>query len=224
MPINRDRILYEDPQLLAVNKLSGELVVKGAGRVDKLPLLDFLKQEYPGLRPLNRLDFETSGVVLFARTKQAFEAMVDQTKLEEPDILKTYRALLAGRGLRDHGEITKPLPPRTGKGTVPAKTAYRVLERYINSLYVEADIVTGRYHQIRRHFAGIGHALVLDWEYGDEKYNRVFQREFRLARFFLHAWRVRLTHPITGENLIIEAPMPMVFEGILKKLRALNRA
>ncbi len=198
-------------------------MVKGAGRVDKLPLLDFLKQEYPGLRPLNRLDFETSGVVLFARTKLAFDVMVGETKTDEPAILKTYRALLAGRGLRDHGEITKPLPARTGRGTVPATTTFRVLERYINSLSVEADIVTGRFHQIRRHFAGIGHALVLDWEYGDEKYNRVFQREFRLAKFFLHAWKVQLKHPITQENLVIEAPMPKVFEGILKKLRALNR-
>ncbi len=222
MPINPDRVLYEDQHLLAVNKLSGELVVKGAGRVDKLPLLDFLKQQYSGLRPLNRLDFETSGIVLFARTKQAFELMVAETKSDEPAILKTYQMLLSGRGLREKGEITKPLPARMGDGEVSAKTVFRVLERYINSLYVEADIVTGRYHQIRRHFAGIGHPLALDQVYGDKKFNRVFQTEFHLAKFFLHAWKVQLKHPLTGETIVIEAPMPRVFESILKRLRSLK--
>ena len=77
MPIARDRILYEDEHLLAVNKLSGELVVKGSGKMEKLPLFDFLKKEYPGLRALHRLDLETSGVILFARTKEAYEKVME---------------------------------------------------------------------------------------------------------------------------------------------------
>jgi len=70
MPIARDRILYEDEYLLAVNKLSGELVVKGSGKTEKLPLFDFLKKEYPGLRALHRLDFETSGVIILLGRKK----------------------------------------------------------------------------------------------------------------------------------------------------------
>src|SRR3989338_10334133 len=71
--MSADRILYQDEHFLAVHKLSGELVVRGKGPVGKLPLLDFLKKDFPGLRPVNRLDFETSGVVLFARSKKALE-------------------------------------------------------------------------------------------------------------------------------------------------------
>ena len=73
MPLDPTRILFQDQHLLAVNKLSGELVVAGKGKVEKLPLLDFLKKDFPGLRAVHRLDFETSGVVLFARTKAAYE-------------------------------------------------------------------------------------------------------------------------------------------------------
>jgi RluA family pseudouridine synthase len=220
MPIDRRRLLFEDPHFLAVQKLSGELVVKGAGRVDKLPLLDFLRKEYPGLRPLQRLDFETSGVVLFARTKEAFERAVPTHQREE-DVpwTKTYRALVAGRVKSDQGEISTPLPARSGKGTVPALTRYRVLERFVNSTYVEAKIETGRHHQIRRHFAKIGHPLCADLVYGDRKFNRIFIQELHYKKFFLHAFSLEFIHPLTKEKIRIEAPMPTSFEAVLKKLR-----
>ncbi|MFA6522763.1 MAG: RluA family pseudouridine synthase [Candidatus Peribacteraceae bacterium] len=228
MPINSDRILFQDDSFLAVHKLSGELVVKGAGKVDKLPLLDFLRKEYPGLRTLQRLDFETSGVVLFARTKEAFERAVPTHQREE-DVpwTKTYRALVAGRVKSDQGEISTPLPARSGKGMlrqaqhrlVPALTRYRVLERFVNSTYVEAQIETGRHHQIRRHFAKIGHPLCADLVYGDRKFNRIFIQELHYKKFFLHAFSLEFIHPLTKEKTRIEAPMPKSFEVVLKKLR-----
>jgi len=228
MPINKDRILYEDAALLAVNKLSGELVVKGSGAVGKLPLLDFLRKDYPGIRPLNRLDFDTSGVVLFARTKAAFEKAMSvgkkqshETELSDAGWTKTYRALVAGRLQRDKGEITKPLPARSGRGEVSAHTAYKVLERFANSSYVEIVITTGRHHQIRKHFASIEHPLVNDMVYGNRKYNRVFIQELHYKKFFLHAWKMTLSHPTTGEALSIEAPLPKPFEDVLQKLRDL---
>lgn len=217
--IDRRRILFSDDSLLAVNKLSGELVVAGAGTSDKLSLLDFLRKDYPGLKPLHRLDFETSGVVVFARTKQVAEAVVTS---KFNGWKKTYITLVAGRMPRLDGVIRSPLPSR-GQGVVPAETVYRVLEIYANSCLVEADIETGRHHQIRRHFASIGHPLLLDEEYGNKGINRVFTREFRLRRFFLHAARVSFPHPVTGEPLTIEAPLPRVFESVLKKLRSLGR-
>src|SRR3989338_6378438 len=94
MPISPDRILYSDDHLLAVNKLSGELVVRGKGKVGKLPLYDFLKKDYPGLRALHRIDFETSGVVVFARTKAAYNAVMN-TKFDR--WLKTYRTFVVGQ-------------------------------------------------------------------------------------------------------------------------------
>lgn len=223
--ISPQRILYSDNHLLAVGKLSGELVVAGARRLksghtadaSSLPLLDFLKKDYPGLRPLHRLDFETSGVVLFARTKQAAEAVM-KSKFNGWE--KTYVALVAGRIDRRFGDITTPLPAR-GEGIVPAVTRYRVLQTFANSTLVEATMQTGRHHQIRRHFAGIGHPLLLDEEYGNKGVNRVFSHEFKLHRFFLHAAKLSLSHPVTGEKIGIEASLPRVFEGVLKRLRIL---
>lgn len=215
MSLSDARILFEDSHLLAVNKLGGELTVAGAGKVGKLSLLDFLRKDHPGLRPLHRLDFETSGVVLFAKTKQAAEA-VRMAKFRGWE--KTYVALVAGHLPRKSGEIRSPLPAR-GEGNVPALTKYRVLEEFANSSLVEAKMETGRHHQIRRHFAAIGHPLILDQEYGQRAFNRVFSHEFKLHRFFLHAARMALPHPLTGKQIVIEAPLPRVFEGVLKRLR-----
>jgi len=218
MSVSKDRILFEDDHLLAVNKLSGELVVKGKGKVEKLPLFDFLKKEYPGLRTLHRLDFETSGVVAFARTKQTYDAI---RKNDFADWKKVYHTLVMGRIGRTSGEIRKPLAARSGKGAVEALTRYKILDRFANSSYVEAEIETGRHHQIRKHFASIGHPLALDTVYGHEKFNRLFTKELRFKKFFLHASCVDLVHPVTGEKITIEASLPKPFSAVLKTLRSL---
>lgn len=217
MSLSRDRLLFEDDWFLAVNKLSRELVVRGSGAVGRLPLLDFLKREFPGLRPVHRLDFETSGVVLFARTKAALAAAMAQQKAGA--WTKVYRALVAGRLKADQGMISKSLPARTGEAEVAAQTAYRVLERFVGSSLVEAEIATGRHHQIRRHFALIGHPLVLDHVYGDAKFNRTFTQEFGYRHFFLHASSLSFAHPFTGDEVRIEAPLPRVFEEVVGRLR-----
>ncbi|MBI3331983.1 RluA family pseudouridine synthase [Candidatus Peregrinibacteria bacterium] len=245
MPIDPKRILYKDDQFLAVHKLSGELSVKGKGAVDKLPLHDFLRKEFPGIRPVNRLDFETSGVMLFARTREALEAVMPPSRKFNAHSLssrkpptplppspdggggteggegwkKTYRTVVAGRLTKDHGAIHFPLPARNNKDTVPAHTAYRVLERYPDCTYIEAEIATGRHHQIRRHFQKIGHPLVLDQIYGDKKFNAAFSKAHRYRKFFLHAYSVEFVQPFTKEAVKINAPMPKVFEELLKKLR-----
>ncbi len=216
MPISRDRILYCDDAILAVNKLSGELVVKGSGKVQKLPLLDFLKKDYPGIHPLNRLDYETSGIVLFARNKKV---LADCLASKFRGWKKTYRTIIAGRMDRDSGEIKIPLPARNkSEGNIPATTRYKVLQRFANASDMEVEIETGRQHQIRRHFSLIKYPLVMDDVYGNEKFNRTFCRNTGYRRFFLHAWKVRLPHPVTGKEIMIEAPMPKTFEEVLKKL------
>ncbi|HAI98405.1 TPA: hypothetical protein DCL30_02565 [Candidatus Peribacteria bacterium] len=217
MSVSSHRILYVDDHLLAVDKLSGELVVRGSGEVGKLPLYDFLRKDHPGLRVLHRLDFETSGVVLFARTKAAYETVITSKFLSW---VKTYRALVMGQVSRSSGMITVPLPSR-GKGEVRAVTRYRVLERFANSSVVEATIETGRHHQIRRHFASIGHPLALDDLYGNRKFNRLFTHELHYRHFFLHAQKMQLPHPVTGTPLTIEAPLPKTFEEVVEKLRGL---
>ncbi len=217
MPISPDRILYNDHALLAVNKLAGELVVNGKGKVEKLPLFDFLKKDFPGIHPLNRLDFETSGIVLFARNRQV---LADELAKKFKGWTKTYRTIVAGRIKKDRSEINMPLPSRTkGEGNVAALTRFRVIERFENATYVEVDIETGRHHQIRKHFQMIHHPLLLDEVYGDEKANKKFARFSGYRRFFLHAWKTKLPHPSTGQIVEIEAPMPRLFEEILKRLR-----
>ena len=216
MPLNPRRILYEDDYLLAVDKMSRELTVAGKGKVQKLALLDFIKQEYTNVTALHRLDFETSGVVLFAKQAK------DTAKLAEKifsDSVKTYTTLVKGRPKKE-GTITKQLPART-KGKIEALTHYSVDDMFANSALVQATIETGRHHQIRRHFAMINHPLVLDHEYGHRKFNNLFTNEFGFKYMFLHASKLECTHPETGERLVIEARLPTHFAKIVKILKSL---
>jgi len=217
MSVSKDRILYQDDHLLAVNKLSGELVVKGSGKVQKLPLFDFLKKENHGLRVLHRLDFETSGVVVFAKTQEAYDAVRASNFAGWKKVYRTIVISGRGAGIKREGEIRMPLPAR-GQGKVESVTRYRILKNLGSVAYIEAEIETGRHHQIRRHFEGIGCPLVLDTVYGNEKFNRSFAREFRYRKFFLHAFCVELPHPVAGEKLHIQASLPKTFEEVLKKL------
>lgn len=246
MPISRDRILFEDDHLLAVNKLAGELTVRGKGELGKLPLYDFLHQDYPGLRVLHRLDFDTSGVLLFAKTKAAGEAVLAS---HFKGWKKVYRAIVSGVIDRDRGVIRALLPARGKFGMrnpstrlrtgaefgmdskknssfrtpnselIPAITHFKVLDRFSGATYVECEIETGRHHQIRRHFKAIKHALALDEIYGELKYNKAFGRATGFRKFFLHAMKLELPHPITGEAISIAAPLPKAFEAVLKKLQ-----
>lgn len=214
--INPQRILYRDEHLLVVNKLSGELVVTASGEGRK-PLFDFLKREYPGLRVLHRLDFATSGIVVFARTAEAVRR-VRESKFA--GWKKCYRALVAGKLEKGNGTITKPLRARTHGGLVPAVTHYKVLEAFNDASFIEACIETGRKHQIRQHFASIGHPLLLDPLYGDKKADVAFQQKYRYRRFFLHATELTLPHPITGAEISLKAPLPPAFEDVLTALRS----
>lgn len=217
MSIAADRILYEDDALLVVNKLSGELSVRGKGKVGKLPLLDFVKKEYPGVKAVHRLDFETSGVLVFAKNADV-ERKILNTKFDQWE--KTYIALVMGRISRKSGAIRKKLPAR-GRGYVDAETLYTVCDVFANSTLVECTITTGRHHQIRRHFAHIGHPLVLDKEYGHAKFNQLFRQELGFSKFFLHASKLSFEHPMTKKMVTVEAPLPKNFESCLKKLRSL---
>jgi RluA family pseudouridine synthase len=214
--VHVDRILFRDEHLLAVQKRAQELTVKAPGTQHSLPLLDFLKKEMGELHPLNRLDFETSGIVVFARTKAVLKSVLDT---DFRGWVKTYRAIVLGT-LPPSGEIKTPLPARsTGGGLVPACSRFTVLEQFPTAAFVEVTIETGRHHQIRRHFAGIGHALALDDVYGQKPQNVAFARTYKFQRFFLHAWSLRFPHPVTGTIVTISAPLPPSFEKVLAELR-----
>ncbi len=218
MPIAKDRILFEDQWLLAVTKLGGELVVRGKGRLDKLPLLDFLKKDYPTICAIHRLDFETSGVVVFAKSKNVLGKILES---KFAGWKKEYIALALGLFQRPESVIDFKLPARSGDGKVAAESHYKVLEVIGPVSVVQVTIERGQRHQIRRHLSMIGHPLVLDEVYGDRKANREFENFLKLRRFFLHACRITLPHPVSGETITIHAPMPKMFEVVLEKLRKL---
>lgn len=218
MPIAPERILFEDQWLLAVSKLAGELVVQGKGRLDKLPLLDFLRKDHPGVLAIHRLDFETSGVVVFAKSKGVLQKILE-TKFTGWQ--KQYMAISLGQVKQSSGSITFKLPARSGEGKVEAKTDYTVVECIGPVTLLRLTIERGQRHQIRRHLSMIHHPLILDDVYGIAKANKEFGKFLKLKRFFLHANRITFPHPMTGKMIEIICPVPKTFEAVLQKIRKL---
>ncbi len=208
-------VLYEDESVIAVNKPAGMVVHAGAGAhsgtltnalVHRFGTLSQLGGELrPGI--VHRLDRYTSGVILVARNDAAHQALARQFSTRTVE--KIYLALVHGRLAKDEGRIASPIARdpvhRTRMTTrVPtgrtALTNYKVLERIEQFTYVEVKIGTGRTHQIRVHFASIGHPVAGDKLYGASVGG--------FGRYFLHAARITFTSPASGEKVTVEAPLP----------------
>jgi 23S rRNA pseudouridine1911/1915/1917 synthase len=218
-------VLYEDAAVIAVNKPAGLVVHAGAG-VHAGTLVNRLVHRFQALsraggelRPgiVHRLDRETSGVLLVARTDAAHRALAEQ--FARRTVEKTYLALVQGRLRADSGRITKPIardPVRRTRMTArlgtgrEALTEYKVLERFGKYTWVEVRIGTGRTHQIRVHMASLGHPVAGDHLYGAA----------RAERLFLHAWRISFLSPAGGQRVTVEAPLPPELEQWLERLRS----
>lgn len=219
-------ILYEDESLVAVYKPEGLLVHKS--NIDKhetLFLLQLLRDQIGCyVYPVHRLDKPTSGVIVFAKTSAMAAAI--KLQMEENSAVKEY--LLICRGYcPEHGRIDHPLKPvvdfksKRGKPAAdkPAQEATTDFERlatieiaaeidkYPNSRFsfVKARLMTGRKHQIRRHFKHLSHPIIGCPKYGKSKYNHYFANHFSAARLLLHAYRLTFAHPVTGDKLIVQA-------------------
>jgi 23S rRNA pseudouridine1911/1915/1917 synthase len=210
-------VLYEDADLVAINKPSGLVVHAGAGRhegtlVNRLVhRFQNLSQLGGDLRPgiVHRLDRETSGVLLVAKTDLAHRHLSAQ--FADRTTEKTYLALVHGSVKAESGRITSPISrdrvhrtrmtSRNPAGRA-ALTEYKVLERWPKFTYLEVHIGTGRTHQIRVHLSSIRHPV-----YGDKLYGAPAPPS-DFNRFFLHAWRIGFAKPTTGERITIEAPVP----------------
>ena len=215
-------ILYEDDDLVAVNKPAGMPVHAGAGRRSGtlvnalLHRFGALSQVGGQLRPgiVHRLDRQTSGVLLVAKNDQAHRALAEQ--FEKRAVEKTYMALVQGDVRPEAGKISAPIARdlvrrrrmtarrRTGRA---ALTEYRVLRRLPGYTLLEVAIHTGRTHQIRVHLSNLGHPVVGDTLYG--------ARGGVLDRNFLHASRIRFRHPRSGESMDISAPLPAELQAFL---------
>jgi len=227
-------IVYEDADLVVVNKPAGMVVHVGAGvRTGTLvnALLHHigtLSTAGGELRPgiVHRLDKMTSGLVIVAKNDFAHRALAAQFKGR--DVHKTYTLLVHGRVAKDSGEITGPVgrdPVRRVRMKVggirprEALTRYRVLRRFPYFTMLEAEPRTGRTHQIRVHFASLGHPIVGDTLYGAPGKLRIAGREENtLTRNFLHASAIEFRHPRTEALVSLRAPLPVELERFLSTL------
>ena len=211
-------IVYEDAELLAVNKPAGLLVHRSKIAADEDDfLLDRLRDQVGSMLFLaHRLDRATSGVVLLAKSREIAGELGRQFMAR--GVIKRYLAVV--RGWPDvEGVIDYPLPDvRDHAPRKPALTRWRTLARatvpialgkYPEQRYalVEAQPETGRYRQIRKHFHHVSHHIVGDTSHGRGDHNRLWRMHFQMHRLLLHAWRLELTHPTSGAALSLQAPL-----------------
>ena len=228
------KVLYEDEHLLAVDKPSGLAIHPGSGIAGET-LVDQARAylERQGLRtpegefkpsPAHRLDRETSGVVVVAKTRQAMVRLTEVFTRGEAD--KTYLALAKGRFQRETGSIDLRLAEhqqtfaskqQRGVNMQEALTHWRKLAGGPDATLLELTIETGRTHQIRRHLEAIGHPIAGDGKYGDFPFNHEKQRQWGLRRMFLHSTRLSLPHPITKKRLVFSSPLPQELLEVLPK-------
>lgn len=222
---NKSLIVYQDDSIIAANKparlasVPADNIGLGStllGRVRR-EAARTMGEKSQSVYPLHRLDYATSGIVLFGKNLK--EKKIFETIHRHPETVKIYLALVEGYP-QAKGIINFPVPARHQDVWVSAHTEYLVLAQSSEPKcsLTKIKIATGRRHQIRRHFAMIKFPIVLDDEYGNKKFNWRFRRKFRLSRHFLHAWKILFVHPITGEYLNLTAPLAPDLALTLKQL------
>ncbi|HRD64726.1 MAG TPA: RluA family pseudouridine synthase [Candidatus Competibacter sp.] len=226
----REAVLYEDRDCLVLDKPAGLAVHKGSG-IDfgVIELLRALRSREPFLELAHRLDRETSGCLVLARTPESLRLI--QNALRTGRMEKRYLALV--RGYWNHGprEVNLPLRRnvlRGGERMVEvtddgksALTRFRPVNLFKLASLLEASIATGRTHQIRVHAAHIGHPLAGDKKYGDPAFNRIVAEQHGLHRLFLHAHSLIL--PLGGREIAVSAPLDAELKAVLAELGSKNR-
>ncbi len=225
-------ILYEDADIIVINKPRGMVVHPAAGNYAGTLVNALLEhcQDLSGIngeiRPgiVHRLDKDTSGVMVAAKNDRAHIALAEQIKNRTAS--RKYVAIVHGTIAEEQGIINAPIGRHpsdrkkmavTFSNSKEAITRFRVIERFINYTLVECKLQTGRTHQIRVHMQYISHPVVGDPKYGPEK------KRFAISGQALHSAELSLKHPISGEELLFTAPVPPDMADILTKLKALKR-
>ncbi|OJZ21164.1 MAG: RNA pseudouridine synthase [Thiobacillus sp. 65-29] len=219
-------VLYRDDALIALDKPSGMAVHGGSG-VSR-GVIEQLRLELPECRYLelvHRLDRETSGVLLVALKRRALTGL--HAAMREGRIEKRYLTLVAGRWPNPVQHVKLPLHKRVtdeGEKRVSvrnegqaAHTVFRRLQVFDGFTLLEAELKTGRTHQIRVHTSHLGFPIAGDDKYGDFELNRQLAKQ-GLKRMFLHAAKLVFEHPITGERMTVEAPLPVDLASFLDTL------
>ena len=225
-------ILLEDEHLLVVDKPAGVAVHGGSGvSHGVIEQLRAARPQAKFLELVHRLDRETSGILMLAKKRSALVAMHEQIRHGRMD--KRYLALVHGQWLHRRQHVKLPLFKYTtpdGERRVrvqsdgqPSHTIFNLLRKYGDFALLEAELKTGRTHQIRVHLAASGFPITGDEKYGDFAFNRQLQKSEpgrgALKRMFLHAWRLRFAHPASGEEVTVESPLPEACERFIESLQ-----
>ena len=213
-------LVYEDEDLVVLNKAPGVPVHPGPGHFDDT-ICNILLYYYDSAgieadaHPLHRLDRGTSGLLAVAKHAHAQEVLKNQ--LHTAAFRREYLAVCRGAPSPAAGVVDAPLGPKPGSlveqmvrpDGKPARTRYETLAVYGGRALLRLELDTGRTHQIRVHLAHLGHPLLGDFLYGAEEPDLI-------PRPALHSWRLALRHPITGKELLFTAPVPADMAGLLK--------
>ncbi|MDR2507339.1 MAG: RluA family pseudouridine synthase [Candidatus Accumulibacter sp.] len=226
--------VYEDDALLVIDKPSGVAVHGGSGV--SFGVIEVLRKQRPQAKFLelaHRLDRETSGLLLIGKKRAALTALHEMFREETGrGVDKRYLLLVRGRWMNPRRDVKLPLLKylandgerrvRVSPEGKASRTIFRLMARWENFSLLEAELKTGRTHQIRVHCAHLGFPIAGDGKYGDFELNRTLQKT-ALKRLFLHAWKIRMPHPATGETLALESPLPVTLEKFLERLSAFEQ-
>ena len=234
-PAREFPVLFEDDNLLAIDKPAGVAVHGGSGV--SFGVIEQLRRARPSARMLelvHRLDRETSGVLLVAKKRSALKHLQDQFRERETG--KTYLALVQGQWPSNRKVIDLPLEKfilakgesegerrvrvvsKEDPNGMRAITLVKVAKLVGSCTLLEVTIKTGRTHQIRVHLASLGHPIVGDDKYGDFEYNRAMQKQ-GLKRMFLHAWRLQFRHPVNGDGVRLVSDLPPELQQFVTTLQ-----
>ena len=213
---NSFNILYEDEFLIAISKPPGIMVHRTKITEDKIFVLQILRKQIKRrVYPIHRLDRGTSGVLVFAKTQEIAGNLNEQFRQQK--ISKKYHAIIRGF-VEETGVVDYALSRERWLEKREAVTHYKRLSQsevpfaigpYAQSRYslVEARPLTGRRHQIRRHFSHIRHPVIGDKKHGDIKHNKFFKNELGIDRMLLHASELQFKHPVSDQDLVITSPL-----------------
>jgi 23S rRNA pseudouridine1911/1915/1917 synthase len=232
-------VIYDDDDLIIVNKPADILSILDRFDTTKPSVVGYLRERYEKVMTVHRLDRETSGIMVFARNEAAHRNLSMQFEHKDT-VQKIYYALLDGvlpneEGIMDKSIGEHPTIPGKMMATAqgkPSLTLYKVVERFKHYTLAEAEIKTGRTHQIRVHFQSIGYPLAVDAVYGRKAslfLSEIKQNRFRLGKYeeerplmqrtTLHAFRLQFLHPTTETVVSFEADPPKDFAALLNQLR-----
>ena len=223
----KESVIYEDKRLLILNKPPGLAVHGGSGlKFGVIEAIRAQRSKEQQLELVHRLDRDTSGCLMIARRRSALRTLHELLRSNGVD--KRYLALVAGRWMNDRETVDAPLSKNQLQGGERvvrvdpdgkvAKTKFRVLERFADATLVEAELLTGRTHQLRVHLAHLGTPILGDEKYGDSSANKAMKKH-GLNRLFLHAESLTFDWTDDVGRLRVEAPLEPALKQLLVKLR-----